>query len=65
MSKCPSVTSTGRKKLPEHNYIPDGKSYLSNVETVKKLGVIVFEINVSRTHCLENESDEQYVFDCK
>ena len=41
MTKCHTLTLTGRVKLTERNYILDGNTYLNNVQTEKDLGVIV------------------------
>ena len=49
MTKCHTLTLTGRVKLAERNYILDGNTYL-NVQTEKDLGVIVDSRLLFREH---------------
>ena len=49
MTKCHTLTLTGRVKLAERNYILDGNKYL-NVQTEKDLGVIVDSRLLFREH---------------
>ena len=50
MTKCHTLTLTGRVKLAERNYTLDGNTYLNNVQTEKNLGVIVDSRLLFREH---------------
>ena len=50
MTKCHTLTLTGRVKLAERNYTLDGNTYLNNVQTEKDLGFIVDSRLLFREH---------------